>query len=302
MALRLALPALRAAPRLTPVAPRRAFSSTTRALADAVAQPAPSFAGAAKPKSSGAGRRWGIRLAVLLAVPVAYFAGAVAPPNVVLLLSPRYSPPPPDKDSKHGKALTEDVERELQDLFVVAEMRTKKDWYEARPYERFDPQKVHNSLTAGSLRGPGKLAIPPLAFAKNDETEAVLIVHLGRALCGHDGIIHGGLIATVFDESLARNALMNIDTHIGVTATLTLNYRSPCMADQFVVVRTKLDDKNGRKIRVSGTMETLDGERIADAHALFVEPKWAQFLQSSGVTEALGAPTSRPNPAAERAV
>jgi hypothetical protein len=25
--------------------------------------------------------------------------------------------------------------------------------------------------------------------------------------------------------------------------------------------------------------------------ALFVEPKWAQFLQSSGVTEALGAPT-----------
>jgi acyl-coenzyme A thioesterase PaaI-like protein len=28
---------------------------------------------------------------------------------------------------------------------------------------------------------------------------------MGRALCGHDGIIHGGLIATVFDETLARN-------------------------------------------------------------------------------------------------
>jgi len=33
----------------------------------------------------------------------------------------------------------------------------------------------------------------------------VAVIHLGRALCGHDGIIHGGLIATVFDESLARN-------------------------------------------------------------------------------------------------
>lgn len=73
------------------------------------------------------------------------------------------------------------------------------------PYERYDPQKVHNSLTAGSLRGPGKLAIPPIAFARKDETEAVIIVHLGRALCGHDGIIHGGLLATIFDESLARN-------------------------------------------------------------------------------------------------
>lgn len=115
-------------------------------------------------------------------------------------------------------------------------------------------------------------------------------MHLGRALCGHDGIIHGGLLATVFDETLARNALMNISTHIGVTANLNINYRSPCMADQFVVVKTRLDEKKGRKVVVSGSMETLEGERIADANAIFVEPKWAQFLQSSGVTDALGAP------------
>jgi hypothetical protein len=44
---------------------------------------------------------------------------------------------------------------------------------EIGPYERFDPQKVHNSLTAGSLRGPGKLATHPMLFAKEDETEAV---------------------------------------------------------------------------------------------------------------------------------
>lgn len=41
------------------------------------------------------------------------------------------------------------------------------------PYERYDPQKVHNSLTAGSLRGPGKLAVPPVAFSKHDESEAI---------------------------------------------------------------------------------------------------------------------------------
>lgn len=32
---------------------------------------------------------------------------------------------------------------------------------------------MHNSLTAGSLRGPGKLAIPPMVFAKHDESEAI---------------------------------------------------------------------------------------------------------------------------------
>lgn len=41
------------------------------------------------------------------------------------------------------------------------------------PYQRFDPNKIHNSLTAGSLRGPGKLAVPPIAFAKHDETQAL---------------------------------------------------------------------------------------------------------------------------------
>lgn len=29
------------------------------------------------------------------------------------------------------------------------------------------------------------------------------VVHLGKALCGHDGIIHGGLLATLLDEVLA---------------------------------------------------------------------------------------------------
>jgi acyl-coenzyme A thioesterase PaaI-like protein len=33
----------------------------------------------------------------------------------------------------------------------------------------------------------------------------LVILHVGRAMCGHDGIVHGGLLATIFDESLARN-------------------------------------------------------------------------------------------------
>lgn len=37
------------------------------------------------------------------------------------------------------------------------------------------------------------------------QANVTAVIHLGRALCGHDGIIHGGIISTVFDESLARN-------------------------------------------------------------------------------------------------
>lgn len=61
-----------------------------------------------------------------------------------------------------------------------------------------------NNLTAGALRGPGKLALKPLVRARKDETEACVWIHLGRGLCGHDGIVHGGLLATLLDETLAR--------------------------------------------------------------------------------------------------
>jgi len=34
---------------------------------------------------------------------------------------------------------------------------------------------------------------------------------------------------------------------------------------QFIIVRTKLDKKNGRKVNVSGSMETLEGQKLAEA-------------------------------------
>ncbi|KIR60452.1 hypothetical protein I312_103460 [Cryptococcus bacillisporus CA1280] len=249
-------------------------------------------------KKPSALRKWGIRLALAIAFPATYVLGAAFPPQLVLLIFPRFSPPPPHKDSVRGKAHTNDVEDCMQKLQLVENMRKEiqagAEWYETRPYDKYDPQKVHNSLTAGTLRGPGKLAIPPVLFAKKDESEAVAVIHLGRALCGHDGIVHGGLLATVLDETLGRNALLNLPSRIGVTANLNINYRSPCMADQFVVVKTKLVELKGRKCTAEAKMETLNGEVVADAKALFIEPKWAQFLASSGVTEAMGRPLAQP--------
>lgn len=61
-----------------------------------------------------------------------------------------------------------------------------------------------NSLTMGTLRGPERLALPPLARAKKDEKASVVVLHLGTALCRHEGIVHGGMLATLLDESLGR--------------------------------------------------------------------------------------------------
>lgn len=47
------------------------------------------------------------------------------------------------------------------------------------------------------------IIVPPLMFYNKTYTELTSVLHLGKNICGHDGIIHGGLAATMLDEALA---------------------------------------------------------------------------------------------------
>lgn len=137
----------------------------------------------------------------------AYTVGSLYPPTLATFISPRVAPPLPNANTPEAEAYTAALEQEMESLPLLREQRSRKDaddWYEARPFTDYPTQKLANHMTAGALRGPGKLALRPLIRAKKDESEAWVIVHLGRALCGHEGIIHGGLMATLIDEALGR--------------------------------------------------------------------------------------------------
>ncbi|KIK91808.1 hypothetical protein PAXRUDRAFT_830518 [Paxillus rubicundulus Ve08.2h10] len=227
----------------------------------------------------------------------AYTTGAVFPHPYFTFIGPRPAPgPPADPDSSSSRAYTASLEESLQSLPLLHSLRSEPEadeWYEVRPYERFPEDRRVNNLTAGALRGPGKLALRPLVRSRYDESEAVVMVHVGRGLCGHDGIIHGGLLATLLDESLARTAINNLPHKIGVTASLSINYRSPTFADQFIVIKVRLDEKNGRKAKVSGRVEDLKGNLLVEASATFVQPKYSSMLSNSVVKQAMGEPEPR---------
>ncbi len=46
---------------------------------------------------------------------------------------------------------------------------------------------------------------------------------------------------------------------------MTVNYRAPTFANQFIVIRTQLDEVKGRKAVVSGTIEDLEGTLLVKA-------------------------------------
>ncbi|PFH45670.1 hypothetical protein AMATHDRAFT_8827 [Amanita thiersii Skay4041] len=229
-----------------------------------------------------------------------YTVGSLYPPPLSTFLFPRPAPAPPsDPTSPTSLALTASIEEKLHSLPVLQSLRSQQDadeWYEARPYVNFPEERRVNNLSAGALRGPGKLAVPPLVRAKKDESESYVFVHVGRGLCGHDGIVHGGLLATVLDETLARTAINNFPDKVGVTANLSVNYRAPTRADQFLVIRTKLEDLQGRKARVSGRVEDLNGTILVEATGTFVQPKYAKLLNSAMLKQAMGEPTKSSEP------
>ena len=217
----------------------------------------------------------------------AYSLGSIYPPSSITILFPRVAPGPPDPTSPEAVAYTEELERSLQTLPFLQKLRAEQDadeWYETRAYKNFPEERRVNNLTAGTLRGPGKLALTALVRSRRDESEGVVIIHVGRGLCGHDGIVHGGVLATLLDETLARivsrspsllfggpismtkfQAIANLPDKVGVTAQLTLNYRAPTRADQFIVFKTFLKEAKGRKVTVSGRVEDLDGTILVDA-------------------------------------
>jgi adenylylsulfate kinase len=139
--------------------------------------------------------------------------------------------------------------------------------------------RIHN-FTAGTLSGPGKLWVPPLVFLEKGGKSTVIMYYIGSNLCGHQGIVHGGLLATLLDEGMARCCFSALPNKVGMTANLNVNFRKPMPADSYVVLRAVTTKVEGRKAWVEGRLESLtpEGETptvYAEASALFVEPRQA---------------------------
>ena len=181
------------------------------------------------------------------------------------------------------------VEAPLQHHSLVQELRTRAEFVEARPPRKIPAQLRTHHLTSGLLMGPGRLVVPPIAFLERGGRSAVQFFYIGGDLCGHPAVVHGGALATVMDEGLARCSFQALPNKIGLTATLELNYRNPVPADTYLVLRATTTKVEGRKAWVEGRLESLprDGEEpkvFVEATGLFIEPRSAKVVACLAIT------------------
>jgi len=250
-----------------------------------------------QPKEA-APKRWRTpALISLTAFSVGYLIGTSYPPNLMtqLVINSFLNPPTSrtslnlQQDSPEAQEITNSIESQLHELQIVKQLNAQPDrWSSYRPFKKTPREKLAHSLTYSTLRGPGKFAIPPLMFINKEMSETVAILHVGDLMCGHEGIVHGGLLATISDEGLAALAFSNLPNKIGVTASLTLNYKKPVLANQFIILRCWLPPDrapNGRKVWCNGRIENLAGEVLVESESLFVEPKGAKFINNSKIKD-----------------
>lgn len=163
---------------------------------------------------------------------------------------------------------------------VAVSLRSDPAFTESRPHLKIPEKLRARTLTGGTLAGPDKIVAPPLVFCEEGGKSLVSLFYLGPNLCGHPGIVHGGLLATLLDEAMGRCCFPALPNKVGVTANLNLDYRKPAMAGNYAVLRAETVKVEGRKAWVEGRIETLpkDGEEpvvLVEAKALFIEPKQA---------------------------
>lgn len=138
-----------------------------------------------------------------------------------------------------------------------------------------EPLPIHNPACRGCADVDGGLRIRAWA---GEGVEVlcrfdVLDVHQGAP-----GLMHGGFLTAIFDESFGRS--YQVVLRRAVTARLEVDFRRPVPVATALWVRCRVDAVAGRKVYCSGTahLDTPDGPVAGTGRGLFVVVELDHFL------------------------
>jgi acyl-coenzyme A thioesterase PaaI-like protein len=98
--------------------------------------------------------------------------------------------------------------------------------------------------------------------------------NLGSAFEGPPGCVHGGVIASMFDELLG---IVNIAAGVGaMTGTLTIKYRKPTPLQTDLRFELRHTGVDGRKVYAAGAMYAGD-ELCVEAEGIFILTDYRKF-------------------------
>ncbi len=171
--------------------------------------------------------------------------------------------------------MVERIQKQAEKLPIVKSLSSDPNWEASDAYQHVSLAEHHSRLTTGPLGGAKAIGGFQRIFRNKESGEVVNVIWFGGAISGWPGVTHGGISATIMDETLWRCAIPRFPSKTGVTANLNLNYLKPAITNAFYIIRAipVIEGATDTKQWVYGRLEKLDGTVCVEGRGLFVVPK-----------------------------
>jgi len=112
-----------------------------------------------------------------------------------------------------------------------------------------------------------------IRFFNDGPQRCIARLKLSDIYQSYPGMAHGGILATILDETMGRATLSddNVDNpRFMFTAKMEIRYRLPVPLHEEIIVRGWVEKDRGRMVMVSGEVMLADGTVAAEASATLV--------------------------------
>jgi len=106
-------------------------------------------------------------------------------------------------------------------------------------------------------------------FWDRENEMTVIPLHPDESWNGYPGVVHGGIIAALMDDSMAWSVFKTAGTW-GVTAKMTLRYRRSMKTSSEYTVRGRVTKVTGKRYSTESSIMDKDGNIIAESSGLFI--------------------------------
>lgn len=174
-------------------------------------------------------------------------------------------------DLLHTNAAIDELTTLNQQILTLSSHFSKKP--DQRPIPHFNnhlaTSQPNLALPYSPISGPFNPVAPPLQLHFDKEKQQLLgTLCAQRAYEGPQGLLHGGIIAAVYDQILAM--LSTCLDRPSFTAYLNVQYCKPTPLFEDLVFSAWIDAIDGRKAFIKGHC-LLNGEILTEAEGLFIQ-------------------------------
>jgi uncharacterized protein (TIGR00369 family) len=104
------------------------------------------------------------------------------------------------------------------------------------------------------------------------------------AYCGFDGLVHGGIIATMLDEASCWAIFARLG-RLGVTQAMNTKYHKPVRTETELTIRARIAEHDARRAVVLAFISDAEGTVLAESESIWVFPRLSRIATLAGVEE-----------------